>query len=188
MSNGLRSGARARSCMASPFVPLSVRHLWPNASPHGTCPWGYSPNILYCASAAAPRAILRSYVLRSVPGTSITVPVKGERCHRGRVVFVVAVRGRFFGFLPEDPLWSFLSPCLGRSPRHTLGAAPPRRVPCTHPCAPYRHCGCRCSGPTPEAGAGLWLLAFHSAIRVAGNGARRTSPPAKWATVASPGF
>ena len=26
-----------------------------------------------------------------------------------------------------------------------------------------------------------------SALRVAGNGARRTSPPAKWATVASPG-
>jgi len=31
------------------------------------------------------------------------------------------------------------------------------------------------------------LCILHSALRVAVNGARRTSPPAKWATVASPG-
>jgi hypothetical protein len=50
---------------------------------------------------------------------------KGGRSCRGRVVFVVAVLGRFLGFLPEDPSRSFLFPCLGPFAKGAPWAPPP---------------------------------------------------------------
>ena len=78
--------------------------------------------------------------------TPVRVSKKPRAVHPAGVVLflVVAVLGCFSGLFPEDQLRSFLFPCLGPFAKGTPWASPPsKREPCTHPCAPYRRCGCR---------------------------------------------